>query len=50
MNTPNAATIIQLVKESQFLLSLKTFSREKNSLKILEGAGFDNAPFSSFQP
>jgi hypothetical protein len=33
-NGVKASTKNQLINDSQFFLSLKTFSREKNSLKI----------------
>jgi len=43
-------TSIQLIKESQFFLSLNTFNRKKNSLKDCEEVGFEREPSLSFHP
>jgi hypothetical protein len=43
-------TINQLMNESQFFLFLNTFKREKNSLKISPGLGFESSPNSFFHP
>jgi hypothetical protein len=43
-------TSIQLIKDSQFFLSLNTFNRKKNSLKDCAGVGFERPPSPSFHP
>lgn len=46
----NDNTRNQLRNESQFFLSLNTFSLEKNSFTILPLVGFARLPSSSVQP
>jgi hypothetical protein len=48
--TARLATIIQLVNDNQFFLSLKTFSLVKNSRKMRAGPGLDKFPAAFFQP
>ena len=43
-------TNIQPVNASQFFLDLNMFIRERNSLKIREGDGLINSPFSFCHP
>ena len=49
-NGANKSTMVQLMKDSQFFLSLKTFNLEKNSLMICPDVGFEKFPSSSVQP